>query len=163
PLPALTVGDVSVNEGNSGTTALTFTVSLAAASGQTVTVNYATADGTATAGSDYEPASGTLSFAPGQTSKTITANVLGDTTYERNEPSRLNLSGATGATLARTQAIGTIVNDDALPSLTVNNAGVTEGNSGTTPLTFTVSLSNPSYQTITVNYATADNTAAAGS
>jgi len=63
-MPALSVSDASVSEGNSGTTALTFTVGLSAASGQTVTVNYATADGTALANIDYTAASGTLTFAP---------------------------------------------------------------------------------------------------
>ncbi|MFM8634477.1 MAG: S8 family serine peptidase, partial [Planctomycetia bacterium] len=84
----------SVAEGDSGTTQLTFTVTLSAASAGTVTVNYATANGTATSGSDYVAQSGPLSFAPGETSKTILVDVIGDTTYEPNETFSIALSGA---------------------------------------------------------------------
>jgi hypothetical protein len=76
--PVLAIDDVTVTEGNSGTSNATFTVRLTDQSAQTVTVNYATADGTATAGADYQPASGTLTFAPGETSKTVTVLVNGD-------------------------------------------------------------------------------------
>jgi len=80
------------------------TVTLSAASGQTITVNYSTADGTALAGSDYTASSGTLTFAPGQTSKTVTVTVLGDTVVEGTESFTLNLSGATNATLPAPKA-----------------------------------------------------------
>src|SRR5262249_32279288 len=93
--------------------------------------------------------------------KTVTVNVIGDTLSEANETFRLNLSGATGATVARAQGTGTIIDDDSLPTLSVNDVSVTEGNSGMTPATFTVSLSAVSGQTVTVNYATADGTATA--
>src|SRR5262249_42857758 len=156
PLPTLSVNDVSVTEGNSGMTAATFTVSLSAVSGQTVTVNYATADGTATALSGYFSASGTLTFTPGQTNKTGTVYGIGDTLSEANETFRLNLSSPVGATLARAQGTGTVIDDDPLPTLTVGDVSVNEGNSGTTAATFTVSLSAASGQTVTVNYATAD-------
>ncbi len=162
PLPSLTISDASVNEGNSGTVAATFTVTLSAASGQAVTVNYATANGTATAGSDYTAASGTLTFAPGEISKTITVLVTGDTAVESNESFFVNLSAATAATLADAQGAGAILNDDG-PGLAVNDVSVTEGNTGTVTATFTVTLSAASTQTITVNYATADGTATAGS
>ncbi len=117
PLPGLSVADVSVAEGNAGTTPATFTVSLSAPSTQTITVGYATADGTATvAGSDYQAASGTLTFSPGQTSKTVTVNINGDTSVESDEAFTLKLSGATNATLSRATATGTIRNDDLFPS-----------------------------------------------
>src|SRR5262249_17460063 len=80
--PTVSINSVSQLEGNSGTTAYTFTVSLSAASTSTVTVNYATANGTASAGSDYLATSGTLTFAPGQTQQTITVYANGDTVYE---------------------------------------------------------------------------------
>ena len=96
-----TIGNVSLAEGNSGTTAVTFTVSLSTASGLPVTVNYATADGTAKALGDYAATGGTLTFAPGETTKTIVVAVVGDATYEANETFFLNLSGPANASLAR--------------------------------------------------------------
>ncbi|MCY7348527.1 MAG: hypothetical protein LH614_20250, partial [Pyrinomonadaceae bacterium] len=111
-LPNLSIGNVSLNEGNSGTTAFNFTVNLSAVSAQTVTVNYATADGTATAPTDFQTASGTLSFALGEISKTITVSVNGDTTVEPNETFTVNLSGAANAVIAAGVGTGTILNDD---------------------------------------------------
>ena len=155
--------NVSNPEGQSGTTSFVFTLNLSQASGAPVTVNYATQDGTATvANNDYVAASGTLTFNPGETSKTITVNVNGDTTYENDETFNLLLSNVTGATLGTpTTAIGTIVNDDTQPSvsITADQASVKEGNSGTIPTTFTVSLSAASALPVTVNYATQDGTA----
>src|SRR6185312_4757478 len=142
------------SEGNSGSTAFVFTASLTNASGLTVTVNYATADGTATtADGDYSAASGTLTFTPGQTSKTITVLVSGDTKFESNETFSVSLSGATNATVSGTQgaSTGTIQNDDAAPVVSIANVSQSEGNSGTTAFVFTVSLSNASGLTVTVN------------
>jgi len=114
-VPAISVADASIVEGNSGTTALTFTVTLSAAATNTVNVNYATADGSATlADNDYQAANGSLSFAPGTTSKTVTVNVVGDTKYESNEYFALNLSSPVNATISRAQAAGSIVSDDAV-------------------------------------------------
>ena len=164
--PTISINDVTLTEGNSGTVAANFTVSLSNPSSQTITVNYVTANGTtnpATAGSDYVGVSSTqLTFNPGDTSKPISVTVNGDTMFEPNETFFVNLSGATNATIADSQGVGTINNDDAQPTISINDVPVTEGNSGTTAATFTVSLSNASHQTITVNYATADNTATAG-
>ncbi|WP_200376899.1 beta strand repeat-containing protein [Thiocystis violacea] len=110
---------VSLIEGNSGTTNMTFTVNLSAAQTSAVTVNYATANGTATAGSDYTAAAGTLTFAAGETSKTVTVPVIGDTTFEPNETFSVTLSSPTlngaaaGIALATANvATGTITNDD---------------------------------------------------
>jgi thermitase len=114
PLPTLSITDRSANEGNAGPTGFDFTVNLSAASAQTVTVNHATANGTASS-SDYTAASGTLSLAPGETSKTITVSVSGDTAAEPNETFVVNLSAATNATIADAQGVGTIVNDDVPP------------------------------------------------
>ncbi len=163
PLPTLNINSVSQAEGNSGTTNETFTVSLSPVSGRTVTVNYATSNGSATAGSDYTATSGTLTFTAGQTSKTIDVPISGDTTYEANETYTLRLSGASHANYGTRTGTGTITNDDGVPVISVNNVSSAEGNSGTSNATFTVSLSNPSYQTVTVAYATANGTASAGS
>ncbi len=161
--PTISVNDQSVAEGNSGTTTLTFTVTLSAASGKTVTANYATADGTATAGTDYTAISTTtLSFAAGETSKTVSVTVTGDTVTEPDETVLLNLSSPGNASISDAQGSGTITNDDALPAISVNDASVTEGDSGTATLTFTVSLDHASASTVTVDYATTDNTATAG-
>ncbi|WP_157572069.1 beta strand repeat-containing protein [Hydrogenophaga taeniospiralis] len=128
PLPSLSINDVTVVEGNSGTTNAVFTVTLSAASGQTVSVNYATADGTATQPADYTSASGTLTFTPGQTTQTITVQVAGETVPEANETFFVNLSGATNATIADNQGVGTITNDDVPVSVspsTLPNGAVT--------------------------------------
>ena len=162
--PTLSINNVSVTEGNTGTVNAVFTVTLSASSAQTVTVNFATADGTATAGSDYVAASGTLTFNPGDTSKTLTVLVNGDTVVEPDETFFVNLSAPTNATIAVSQGVGTILNDDvAVPTLSINNVSVTEGNTGTVNAVFTVTLSASSAQTVTVNFATADGTATAGS
>ena len=112
PLPSLSIDDVTLVEGNSGTMNAVFTATLSAASGQTVSVNYATADGTATQPADYTSTSGTLTFTPGQTTRTITVPVIGETVPEANETFFVNLSGATNATIADNQGVGTITNDD---------------------------------------------------
>ena len=142
---ALSISDVSKAEGNTGLTPFTFTVSLANATTKTVTVNYATADGSATvAGGDYVAASGTLTFNPGDVSKTVTVSVKGDTVYEPDETFLVNLSGASNAAIVDDQGLGTILNDDdgpALPLISINSVTVIEGNSGTVNATFTVSLS----------------------
>ncbi len=111
-VPNISVNSVSLNEGNSGTTAFNFTVSLSAATTQTVTVNYATTDGTANAPTDYQATSGTLTFAPGEINKTITIFVSGDTTIEPNETFTVNLSGATNAVILGGVGTGTIITDD---------------------------------------------------
>jgi hypothetical protein len=114
--PQLRISDVSHKEGDRGATAFTFVVTLSAASDQAVTVNYATADGTAHArfdhgGIDYLPAAGTLTFAPGETVKTITVEVFGDTLKERDETFFVNLSDPVNAVLADGQGLGTILDD----------------------------------------------------
>ena len=157
--PALSINDATVTEGNTGTVNATFTVTLSPASGQTVMVHYATADGTATQPADYTTTSGDLSFAPGDLTKTIVVPVKGDTVDEADEGFVVNLTAPTNATTSDAQGAGTITDDDASPSLSINDATVTEGNSGTTNATFTVTLSAASGQIVMVHYATADGTA----
>ncbi len=149
-LPALSINDVSLNEGNSGTTTFTFTVSLSAPSALPVTVNYATADGTAQAGTDYTAASGSLTIPANQTTGTISITVNGDTVAEPDETFFVNLSGAINATLAKGVGVGTIRNDDTAvspPVITpqgltaVQNAPYSHtltASGGTAPYTFSV-------------------------
>ncbi|MFM6677489.1 MAG: Calx-beta domain-containing protein, partial [Microcystis panniformis] len=163
PSISLTINDVTVTEGNSGTTNAVFTVSLSSAASTVVSVDYATANGTATAGTDYTAIpTTTLTFNPGETSKTITVAVNGDNQVELNETFFLNLSNlqanGSNVTLADNQGQGTINNDDSA-SIAITDVTVTEGNSGTTNAVFTVTLSNPIDTAITLNYATADGTA----
>ncbi len=164
-VPTLTLVGASVLEGDAGTKNLVFTASLSAASGLTTTVNFSSADGTALAGSDYNALTpGTLTFAPGETEKTITVEVLGDRVFEPDETFSVTLSDPTNVTLANDQAIGTIVNDEDLPALTIGDVSVIEGASGTsTAANFIVTLSLASSEPITVAFATVDGTALAGS
>ena len=163
PVPALSIGDVAVTEGNDGSSDAQLTVTLSPPGGDTVTVSYATANGTAAAGSDYTAASGALTFAPGETSQTIGVPVAGDTLNETDETFTVVLSAAASVVIEDAQATGTITNDDALPELSVNDVTVTEGNGGVAGATFTVSLSAASGQVVTADWATADGTATAGS
>ena len=112
PSPSLRVSDVTVTEGNTGTTNATFVVSLSAKSGRSVTVGYATADGGAIAGSDYVAATGLLTFAPGETSKSVNVAVKGDKVKESIETFFLNLTNPLNATLADAQGVGTIKDND---------------------------------------------------
>ncbi|MCU1449064.1 MAG: endoglucanase [Acidimicrobiales bacterium] len=155
----MTISDVSQLEGSSGTTNFVFTVTVSPAATDTETVHFATADGTATAPSDYAAQSGTLTFSPTDTTKTITVAVVGDTTAEPNENFTVNLSAPTNATITDPQGIGTIQNDDA--SLSVNDASRAEGNSNTANLGFIVSMPQSVTTTVTVHWATADGTAKA--
>ena len=156
--PTISIDNVTLSEGNAGITAFNFTVSLSNASYQTITVNAQTADDTATtADLDYTGVSSmTLTFNPNQTSQQFQVLVNGDTKFELNDQFFVDLSGATNASILDNQGVGTITNDDPQPSISINSIAQAEGDSSQANLTFTVTLSNPSYQTITVNYATAN-------
>src|SRR3954454_21672556 len=160
----LTINDVSLNEGNAGTTSFTFTVSLSAPAGPGgVTFDIATADGTATQPSDYTQKSLTAQTIPaGSSTYSFTVLVNGDTTPETNETFFVNVTNVTGTgvTVTDGQGQGTIVNDDAAPNLTINDVSLNEGNAGTTTFTFTVSLSAPAGGGgVTFDIATANGTA----
>jgi len=161
--PDITINDITVTEGNTGTVNATFTVTLSSASANTVTVDYATADGTATAPADYQSANGTVTFNPGDMTKTITVLVNGDTLDELSETFFVNLTNPINGSIVDSQGQGTITDNDPTPSLSINDVSAAEGDSGTTSFSFTVSLSAASGQTVTVNYATADNSATAPS
>jgi hypothetical protein len=127
PLPTVSIGNASVTEGNSGSRTVTLTVSLSAASASTVTVRYQTADGTATvAGNDYVATSGTVTFAPGQTSMTISILVNGDKTKEGNETFFVTLTSPNNATIPP-GARGTITIVDERSGLTAPAVGPNGG------------------------------------
>ena len=152
--PTLTLSSPSVNEGNVGSVNLTYTVTLSAVSGRVVSVDYAdTGTGTATAGTDYATASGTLTIPAGSLSGTFALAVFGDGRDEANETVVMELRNADGATIATGTGTGTITDDDGQPTLTIDSPSVNEGDSGSTDLTFTVTLSAASEQQVTVNYA----------
>jgi hypothetical protein len=159
----LRISDASILEGNSGAAELVFTATLPKPSAEPVSVRYSTQDGTARAGSDYTGvANALLTFAPGETQKTIAVPVVGDGVYELNEAFTVTLSDPTNSTIVRGVATGLIRNDDLAPVLGIAPATVVEGDDGTTPLLFTVSLSAPSGAPVTVQYAGANGSAAAG-
>lgn len=154
------ISDASRGEGSS--TGLVYTVTLSGPSATPVTVNFATADGTAAAGLDYVQSSGTLTFAPGVTSRTIVVQTLGDVLDELDETVLVQLSAVTGATLQNVTGTGTIVDDDTA-TISLLDISLVEGDAGVTSAVFTLTLSTPSSRTVTVNYATANISAVAGS
>jgi hypothetical protein len=159
----IAIDDVSMSEGNAGTTTFTFHVSLSVPAPGPISVEWATAPSDATTPSDFTTASGTLTFLTGQSSKTVSVSVNGDTTFENDETFFVNLSLPSGAMIADGRGRGTIVNDDAMPALAIDDVTLPEGNAGSQTYSFTVSLSGPSGYSISVHWATSDVTAAAGS
>jgi len=157
PLPSLSIAGVYLAEGNSGQTDFDFQVNLSQPSSQTITVQYWTTAGTAKPGQDYQTVNGTLTIPPGQPGGTISVPVLGDAAFETDETFTVNLTNATGGTILRGQATGTIHNDDPLPLLSVQDG------SGSAPsVTMTIELSAASELPVTVSYMTVDGTAKAG-
>src|SRR3954452_11355655 len=163
PALSITADQTSKLEGNSGTTPFTFTVTRSGSTAGTSSVSYAVSGGTANA-ADFGGTlpSGTVSFAAGETSKSITVNVSGDTTVEPDESFNVVLSSPVGATIGTGTASSTILNDDvAAPalSITADQTSKLEGNSGTTPFTFTVTRSGSTIGTSSVSYAVSGGTA----
>ena len=154
----ISIDDETVTEGNTGSTPATFTVSLSTTSSSQVTVDWATTGDTATSPADFTAGSGTVTFAPGDDEETVVVNVNGDTLDESDETFNVNLSNASGATIADSQGVGTITDDDTA-TISVADATVTEGNSGTATASFTVTLSTQSASQVTVDWATSDGTA----
>ena len=159
----ISIGDVTVSEGNAGTKTASFTVSHSGS--EAFAVDFVTADGTATASSDYVAATGTLNFAAGQATQTVSVTINGDTTVEANETFFVNLSNATnGGIILDAQGLGTISNDDATPAvgnISIGDVTVSEGNAGTKTASFTVSHSGS--EAFAVDFATANGTATASS
>ena len=162
-VPTVSIADAIADEGNFGSRTMSFVVSLSAAAQQTTSVRYQTLDGTATvAGSDYGRASGTITFRPGQRTANVPVSIRGDRVPEANETFQVVLSSATGATLGRASATGTIFDDDTVArrvTVTGPQAGVNEG----VAATFTFSLSGAATAPVTVSYATSDLTASSAS
>lgn len=167
--PLITISNATFVEGNSGFGFLQFTVSLSEAALETVTVDYATANGTATGGTDYTIISPTtLTFAAGATSQIVTVQVFADSVLEIDETVLVNLSNAVNGVIGDSQGVGTIFDDDSsglarVSFAPVGPAPVNEGNSGTTTIQFVVLLLDPQSVPVSVDFSTADITATAGS
>jgi hypothetical protein len=185
PQPSsVSVGDGTITEGNSGTTLMTFTVSLSAPSASSIDLRYTTTNGTAIGGAaacapapgqcDYVtiPAATVLAFSPGQVSQDVAVSIKGDAMYEGNQAFNLVVTlapGETDATIADGTAVGTIVDDDPTPSLSINSpAAVQEPNvpvnsGGTAPISFTITLTGGHEQASSVVWSTQNGTAQAPS
>jgi hypothetical protein len=160
--PSFAINDVAATEGDTGTTAYVFTVTKTGSTSLSASVSFATSDGTATiADGDYAAATGTLTFAPGETTKQITVEVNGDTVFESDEAFKVNLTNPINATVADANGTGTLTNDDAAPTFLIDSVSHAEGDSGQTAYIFTVTKSGVSSGSSTVEYATADGSAAA--
>jgi hypothetical protein len=165
PIPStlqFSVGTYSAFEGSSSP--LTITVSRMGGLSGPASVNYATSDGTATAGSDYTATSGTLNFADGEVTKTFTIAMQDDDVFEGNETINVTLSNPTGGPTLGTPATAVVtINDgESTPFVSLSASPVIEGDAGTTPITFNVTLSNRTTRTVTMNYSTADVSATSG-
>jgi chitinase len=163
--PSFLISDAEIVEGDSGTQHLRFQVRLSAPLATPARVRFSTLDGTASAGTDYTAATGLLEFAPGETSKTVEISIRGDLVVESDEQFFVRLLNPEGAALRDGEGVGIIRDDDTPPAITIGDATVLEGNSETTSLAFTVTLSRaPGVgQTVRVSYASANGTAMAGS
>jgi Calx-beta domain/Domain of unknown function (DUF4114)/RTX calcium-binding nonapeptide repeat (4 copies) len=177
PKPTISIANISQAEGNSDPTNYGFNLALSNPSTETVTVKYATADDTATAGSDYTATTGTVTFNPGETAKTVNVVATGDTVVETDEAFKLNLSDVVNATITTTSIAGTILNDDVVippveppvvilpvepPVICISDAYPKFGKEGDPDAAhreFDIFLSHASTKTITVEYATVDGTA----
>ncbi|HEX3004001.1 MAG TPA: PxKF domain-containing protein, partial [Angustibacter sp.] len=157
--PTVSIAGASVDEGDTSLTDVPLDVTLSAPSGRDVTVDYATADGTATAPSDYDQQAGTLVIPAGETHATVHLAVRGDTTVEPHEELAVSLTGADGASLGDAAATVRIRDDEPLV-VTVTAPHVDEGDSGTTTAPFTVSVTSPpAGTTVTGDWALAAGTA----
>ncbi|MDQ4024474.1 MAG: hypothetical protein M3217_03130, partial [Actinomycetota bacterium] len=163
PPPEVSIDDVTAGEGDSGTAAATFTLIRNSAAGGDTTVDFATANGSATEPGDYAAKSGSVTFSGSETSKHVTVDVKGDTLDERNETFSVGLSSPLNATIADGQGAGTINDDDPAPRLSISDVSVREGNSGVRSAIFRVSLSAPSGLEVSTSYRSRNNTARAGS
>jgi hypothetical protein len=159
--PTFSVGDVTVAEGDAGTASALFTVRLSRAVTETVSLGYSTSGGSATAPTDFTAASGVLVFSPGQVAKTVSIIARGDIVVEGTEGFVLHLTSTSGPPIGRADGIGTILDDDGPPGLSISDVTVPEGDGGAGTAQFTVRLSRPAATTVTVHYASTDGSASA--
>lgn len=158
PPPGIDIAAVTVRESDG---AALFRISLTHAAAAAVTVSFATEAGTARAGADFLAAFGSVTFAPGETSRLVAIGLVDDAIPEGTERFALRLTGATGGTLGTPVAVATVLNDDG-PRIHIADASVAERHGGQTNLTFTVTLSEAATRPVLVRFATADGTAVAG-
>ncbi|NBT41666.1 MAG: hypothetical protein EBT20_14575, partial [Alphaproteobacteria bacterium] len=153
-IPDVSVANASVTEGAGS---VSVTVSLSNSYGQEISVSYATADGTAVSGLDYETQSGNLVFAPNETSKSFSVPIIDNEVYEEAETFSVNIGlvGESLGTIANGSATVTINDDEAVPQISITDLALTEGQSGD----LIVSVSNAAEQEITLDYATVDGSA----
>jgi hypothetical protein len=156
--PAITVNDIRVTEGDAGTVNASFTVRLSHASASTVSVNVVTQSISAGSNDYTGIASTAVTFNPGTITQVVNIQVKGDTTDEPAEIFLLKLSSAANAYILDPIGVCTILDNDGPPSLRISTAKVVENDSGVTSATFTISLSAPSGNTVSVQYASADGT-----
>ena len=158
-LPTISALGATVTEGDVGSKTMQIIVRMSIASSETVTVSYATDDITATAGRDYGAVAGTLTFLPGETEATVSVPILSDTVGEFAETFAFRLSSPVRATISSTEAIGTIVDNDA-PTVSVAGGVIGEsGTNGSAFLQFTVTLTSAPTAAATVRYTTVNGTA----
>ncbi len=181
-LPRVSLAATDPSASETGPDAGVFTVSRAGGTAGPLTVNYTVggtasngvdyttlsgsvtiSNGTATAGTDYLPTNGIAIFAPGTTNQTLAVTILGDVLNEADDTFFVNLSNPTNGIIGDSQGVGTISNDDPLPILSIGDVTVTEGDSGASQAVFAINLSVVSGRALSVNFATANGTAVAGS
>src|SRR5207247_756102 len=155
------IDDATVLEGDSGTTSLVFTLTLSRAALTPVTVSYVTSNSSAVAPEDYATTSGSVTFLAGTTNESITVGVVAEERVEGNESFLITLKSATNATIGDGQASGTIFDDDAGRQVVIDDARMVEGDSGTTSLVFTLTLSRAALTPVTVNFVTSNSSAVA--
>ena len=157
PAPTISINDVTTSDENAAST--NFVASLSAASEKTITVDFATSNGTATAGSDYTAATGTLTFAAGETTKNIPIAVLADAFDEVDETVTVTLCNPNNVTINDGVGELTITDDDVAPTLSIADKTIPDESAVASNIV--VTLASPSQQTITVDFATSDGTATA--
>lgn len=163
-LPKLTIGDDDVVEGNSGTTKLSFPLALSNPSENPITVTATSANGTATAGSDYTAVARSVEIPALATAGLVEVTVAGENVFEGDETLTVTLSSPSGAILGETKVgNGIITNDDAMPTISIDDASTSEGDSGTKALNATLRLSNPSQADVSVLVTSSNGSATAGS
>ena len=157
--PTLSINDISMTEGDGGTTNAVFTLTLSSPADTNVTVSFLTMNGTATAPADYQASTGGTFFETGQTTRTVTVAVHGDTSFEPDETFFVDLSGVSGATLARGRGVGTILNDDPEGGRLRFASATFSTNEGSGSATITVERTGDTSRAVTVDYETSDLTA----